>query len=163
MIAPTLRPLTPADLPEVLAVQRACHPPALQEGAGAFARKLAGFPAGCLGLEADGLLCAYVFCHPWPSGTTMPLDSAATPSGAGDWLYIHDLAVLPARRGAGAAAALLGRVWALAAGLGLERSALVAVQDSGPFWIRQGFRAVRSFEYTPGVGAIYMIRGPEPN
>jgi len=163
MLPLTPRLLTPADLPGILAVQRACHPPALQEGAGAFARKLAGFPPGCLGLDGDGRLCAYVFCHPWPAGETVPLDGPATPSGAGDCLYIHDLAVLPERRGTGAAAALLARVSALAGQLGLDRFGLVAVQDSGPFWIRQGFRAVRSFEYAPGVSAIYMVRASKHN
>ena len=80
-------------------------------------------------------------------------------------LYLHDLAVLPALAGQGLARALLMPIWHRAAGRGLGRSALVAVQGSQGFWERHGY-AVQTLQEaqqrqrlaTYGEGAVYMQR-----
>jgi GNAT superfamily N-acetyltransferase len=154
-----IRPLTSQDLPEILSVQRACYRAELLEREATFRRKLEAFPAGCLGLEREGRLGGYLFCQPWAAARALPLDDPGeAPAGKPDCLYLHDLAVLPAWRGTGAATGLLAAASVLAATLGLRRFALVSVQDSEPFWARLGFRPVRRFDYAPGVPGVHMIR-----
>ncbi|MDQ8020888.1 MAG: GNAT family N-acetyltransferase, partial [Moraxellaceae bacterium] len=56
-----------------------------------------------------------------------------------DSLYLHDLAVLPRMKGQRLAQWLVQHAWARAWSMGLRSSALVAVQDSLPFWSRLGY------------------------
>ncbi|BDU73738.1 GNAT family N-acetyltransferase [Mesoterricola silvestris] len=158
-----VRRLSPEDLPAILEVQRACYPEALREAEAVFAAKLRAFPGGCRGLHRGDLVGAYVFFQPWRRGRVLPLGDAAPPPADPDCLYVHDLAVIPAWRGTGAAGDLLAAVLGLAADLGLGTLALTAVQGAEPFWERQGFRRVRSFTYAPGVDATYMVRILERN
>ena len=94
-----------------------------------------------------------------------PLHGEFVPVAEPDTLYLHDLAVLPALAGQGLARALLMPIWHRAAGRGLGRSALVAVQGSQGFWERHGY-AVQTLQEaqqrqrlaTYGEGAVYMQR-----
>lgn len=162
--AGTVRGLTCADLAAVAAVQRACYRDELVEAEAAFHGKLARFPAGCLGLECNGRLGAYCFCQPWQTGRPLPLgdDPRAARHDAADeapdCLYIHDLAVIPAWRGTGAADLLFRAVLRVGERERLTRFALVAVQGSEPFWTRRGFIPDYRFCYAAGVPATYMTR-----
>lgn len=78
-------------------------------------------------------------------------------------LHLHDIAVLPAARGAGAALRFLAGAVELAHAAGLPGLSLVAVGDAAAFWARRGFAAVED----PGPGrtlhgygadARYMVR-----
>ena len=154
-----IRLLNVEDIPAVLAVQRECYMDQLLESERTFHLKIDKCSRGCLGLDRNGRIGGYVFCQPWRSGEAMPLDdaSAALPEAC-DCLYIHDLSVIPAWRGTGAAKELLDGVFGLAEDLGLRKFALVSVQSSERFWARWGFQVVRGFEYAPGVAAFYMTR-----
>ncbi len=113
------------------------------------------------GLEGAGGVVGYVISHPWAAGAAPKLDSllGALPAAPGCW-YWHDLALLPAARGQGAAAAAVQRVLALARGAALDQVALVAVGQSGGFWRRMGFRpAVGPEVASYGAGAAYLVRG----
>jgi GNAT superfamily N-acetyltransferase len=155
----TVKPVSDADINEVLRVQRLCYCPELNEAGSAFLKKKTLFPAGCLGAWDGGQMCGYIFSHPWKSGEVVPLDTGgyAIPGDA-DCLYIHDLAVAPAWRGKAVAKEILTKLFEVAAAEGWKQFALVAVQDSEPFWARWGFQPVRTFEYTPGVKATYMVK-----
>ena len=138
-----LRPLCAADLPDVLAIQRAAYGDGYQESAAVLGRKLELAPQACWLAQADGAAVGYVFAHPWDDADAPPLHVPlrALPARAGHG-FVHDLAVVPAARGLGVAAALFGRVrdWSAAAGhRGLR---LVALADAVPFWARQGFAAL---------------------
>lgn len=128
------------DLPAVMAVATEVHP-TYPESESVFAERLALHPAGCLVLASGEGLAGYVLSHPWRLGRVPALDSllGALPSAA-DAYYIHDLALLPAARGSGAASACLHRLAAHARACGLARMALVAVGASAGFWRRHGFR-----------------------
>jgi GNAT superfamily N-acetyltransferase len=155
----SVRLLGVGDLSAITAVQRECYRDELIENEITFRKKIEGFPRGCLGLDRDGRIGGYVFCQPWRFGEVVPLDdSAGTVPPGSDCLYIHDLSVIPAWRGTGAAKELLDGVFGLAAETGLSRFGLVAVQASEPFWERWGFRVARTFQYTAGVPASYMTK-----
>lgn len=138
-----LRPLRAADLPAVLAIQRAAYGDGYQESAAVLGRKLALAPQACWLAHAGEGALGYVFAHPWDGAGAPPLHAPlATLPAAADRGFVHDLAVSPAARGLGVAAALFARVreWSCAAGHRGMR--LVALADAVPFWARHGFRAL---------------------
>jgi GNAT superfamily N-acetyltransferase len=133
------RAMTPGDLPAVLAIADRVHPD-FPEDAAIFAERLALHHGGCRVLEQDGILAAYVLSHPWAAESCPPLNRllGALPEPAGCF-YIHDLALMPAARGSGAAPAIVAALADHAASLGLAAMSLVAVNGSAGFWRRQGF------------------------
>ena len=107
----------------------------------------------------------YAIGHPWVFGRPPGLNArlGALPSVPAV-LHLHDIAVLPAARGTGAASRLLGEWVELAHAAGLSGLSLVAVGDAAAFWARRGFAAVEGprLEQTPqgyGANARYMVRG----
>jgi GNAT superfamily N-acetyltransferase len=148
-----------ADLARVAEIAGVVHP-GFPEASAVAAERLRLCPAGCLVLEGAAGVAGYVLSHPWRAGAAPKLDSllGALPVAPGCW-YWHDLAVLPAARGQGEAAAAVGRVLALARAAGLARVALVAVGRSAGFWRRMGFvPAVGPEVGSYGAGAAYMVR-----
>lgn len=106
----------------------------------------------------------YALSHPWRIRAVPALNSllGALPSGAGAY-YIHDLALLPARRGGGAASSCVARLAKHARKAGLARMALVAVGRSAGFWRRHGFREAHDAALARKLAsyddaARYMIR-----
>lgn len=169
-----LRPLRPADVPGLLAVQRACYGDGLIEGEAVFARRLASAAQCSLALVrgpdgAEGPLVAYLAAYRSVLGHITPLqgDFCAVP-GTADTLYLHDMAVLPAFHGQGLAQRLLAAAWQGARADGLRHAALVSVQGTQAYWARQGFdvralagAAQRQRLAGYGEGAVYMVReGP---
>ncbi len=101
------RPATAADLDAVERIGNAVHV-SLQERPEVFANKLALFPPGCFVLARNGDVSGYGIAHPWALGSVPALDTvmAALPA-APTCLYIHDVVVLEAARGQGAAGVLV--------------------------------------------------------
>ncbi len=163
------RPLTLADLPGLLAVQRACYGAGFVEGADVFARRLAS-PAQCsLVLEDGGLVCAYLAAYDSVLGKVTPLHGDFETAPQPDTLYLHDMAVLPQLAGRGLARALLDPLWHQATARGLRQSALVSVQGSRGYWERQGYvaqplqdAAQRQRLAGYGADALYMVRRLTP-
>ena len=163
-----MRALAPQHLSGLLAVQRACYGEGLLESAEVFARRLAS-PANCsLVVEVDGQVGAYLAAYHSVQGKVTPLqgdfEPVAGPATA-DTLYLHDLAVLPQLAGRGLAQALLAPLQGQALACGLCRAALVSVQGSQPFWVRQGYvvqalgqAQQRAQLASYGTGAVYMAR-----
>jgi len=135
--------MAPADLPAVMRIAAVVHP-SYPEDEAVLAERLQLASEGCHVLAGeDGGLLGYLVSHPWPVGTVPALNSllGAIPPGAGNW-YIHDLALLPAGRGGGAAGRIVAQIAERAMRAGFASLALVAVNDSTGFWQRQGFREV---------------------
>ena len=131
-----------ADLPVLLQLADIVHP-AYPEDAAVFAERLRLYPDGCLVLEAAGTGVGYVVSHPAIVAEPPPLNSLlgelpVRPTT----FYIHDIALLPQARGGGAAGEVIGLLLAHAVGRGLPNMSLTAVNESAPFWLRQGFRIV---------------------
>jgi predicted N-acetyltransferase YhbS len=137
----TWRPATAADLDAVERIGNAIHVN-LQERPEVFANKLALFPQGCFVLAHNGAAAGYGIAHPWALGAIPPLDTsiAALPL-APTCLYIHDVVVLPATRGQGAAGVLMDLFEAVARRHELGSLALVSVYGTYVYWERFGFQA----------------------
>lgn len=132
--------MSPRDLPAVYAVAHQVHP-GYFEALEVFAERLSLHPAGCLALvDARDEVIGYVLSHPWHYGSPPALNSLldALPESP-DTFYIHDLALLPAARGTGAAATVVARLRDHAMSCGCSHLSLVAVNASLSFWQRQGF------------------------
>jgi ribosomal protein S18 acetylase RimI-like enzyme len=136
------REMTAADLPAVQALADAIHPE-FPEDAAVFADRLALHPAGCFILVGNGGTSGYALSHPWldrqPPKLNAILGQLAAPATT---YYIHDLALLPAARKSGAAAAIVEMLAKHASALRLQNMTLVAVNNSVHFWRRQGFDTV---------------------
>jgi hypothetical protein len=150
------RPMQPADLAAVEALAELLHPDH-PEAPAIFAERLALAPVGCRVLARDGALLGYAVTHPWTGLAPPALDTlvGALPPSLAAW-HIHDVALAPAARGVGHAAAVVRAV-----GVGW-RTTLVALAEAVPYWTRQGFRdapcadaaALASY----GAGARFMAR-----
>ena len=163
------RPMTSADVNGVLQVADAVHPD-LPEGPHIFAERLRLFPEGCLVLsrpdeEGGGGVSGYAVSHPIcrdaPPALNRPLDGGALAPDA-DQYYIHDLAVLPALRGRGHAAAAVRHLLGSVAGP-YATTALISVYGTAPFWARFGFRPesdeeVREKLKEYGGDAVWLVR-----
>jgi len=161
------RPMQPQDLDAVVAIADRVHPRFPEERA-VFADKLRLHPAGALLLDSSQGLGGYCFAHPWHGTQPPPLDTVlgALPCNA-DALYLHDLALLPPARGAGAGSAAVDLVLAQALALKLDRVCLVAVNGSVPYWSRHGFVARESALLQAklasyGADARWMMRAARP-
>jgi GNAT superfamily N-acetyltransferase len=153
------RPATAADLEAVERIGNAVHV-SLQERPEVFANKLALFPQGCFVLARKGEAIGYGIAHPWALGSVPPLDTvmAALPP-APSCLYIHDVVVLAAARGQGAAGVLIDLFEAVARRHALASLALVSVYGTYVFWERYGFQTVSDPDLTLtsyGASARYM-------
>lgn len=133
------RLMEPSDLAAVAQIAAQAHP-AFPEDDAVFAERQRLYPDGVRLLERDGQPAGYVVSHPWRSGAPPALNAAlhAIPADA-DTFYLHDLALAPVARGAGAAAWIVEALAALALGAGFASMSLIAVNGSVPFWRRLGF------------------------
>mgnify|MGYP006272229919 CR=1 FL=1 len=136
------RAMTRGDLAEVAAIAREIHE-AHPERDAVYAERLGLFARGCLVLERDGRAQGYAIAHPWLRAAPPALDSllGALPARP-DCFYLHDIALRPAARGAGASGAALALFARIAHAEGLPRIALVAIPGTEGFWRRQGFTPV---------------------
>lgn len=161
MVETQWRPMTEEDLPSVSRIAADVHRDYPEDDA-VFAERLALCPSGCLILASGRERLGYALSHPWRAAEPPPLN---TPLGAlparPDTYYLHDVALLPAARGQGAAKRLLALLERKAGDL--SEISLVAVGGTAGFWGRLGFTApdlpglaAKLANY--GTGARYMRR-----
>jgi GNAT superfamily N-acetyltransferase len=145
--------MTAQDLPGVRAVAAAVHP-AYPEDDAVFAERLRLYRAGCRVLEGAGRILGYGIGHPWLDGAPPNLNCllGRLPDHPTAF-YIHDIALLPESRGAGAGAAIVEYFVALARAEGFSTIVLVAVAGSEGFWRRQGFDATSDAAIQAGLAS----------
>ncbi|WP_303784883.1 GNAT family N-acetyltransferase [Azovibrio restrictus] len=134
-----LRPMEPADLEQVLAIQAQAYPPELHESAQVFSGKLRQFPGSNWVAQGDEGLLAYLFAQPALYLHPPSLNDPGTPVTGADALHLHDMAVAPAARGLGLARSLVRDCLEWGRRQGLHWATLIAVGDSPAFWAGQGF------------------------
>jgi len=135
----SLRPLERADLSAALAIQSETYPAFLLEDERAFASRLNLAASYCLAATHDGTLIAYLLAHGWPRQAPPAVGTVLGTDAASEVLFVHDLAVSSARRGAGVGRTLMTRAFALASGDGLETAELIAVEGAASYWRTLGF------------------------
>lgn len=161
MSKPYWRPARISDLGAIVAIAARIHPD-LPERVEVFAEKMQLYPDGCRVLVADDTIAGYGLTHPWKLHQIPPLDRLLErlPQDA-DCLYVHDVAVLPDRRG-GVAREYVGGIAQLARASGFMALALVSVYATRPLWQHLGFgpvtadAALRAKLASYGEGATYM-------
>jgi predicted N-acetyltransferase YhbS len=162
-----IREMRQADLPAVLGIQAACYTQVAPESKESLAAKLCASPSTCFIAALEGEAVGYLISIPWEFSAPPALNAEScqlprTP----DCLYLHDLAVAPSARKAGAGRALVQAFLSELSKSGLGRASLIAVQDSAQYWRRYGFRSVPLTEGLKaklagyGQGVEYMERLP---
>lgn len=154
------RPMRDEDLDAVLHVAGVVHP-ALPESKAVFAERRSLFPQGCIVLASGASIEGYAVSHPIRRFQPPPLDTmlGKLAADANDY-YIHDFAVMPARRGEGLAAAGVNALLEVARSY--ETASLISVYETADFWSRFGFAPAdrdmgdRLGPY--GARAVYMLR-----
>lgn len=137
-----IRPMQAQDVAAMLAVQRQCYPPDMNESAEVFLARHEACPdTAWVALDAQGQVGAYLVAYRSCLGKVTPLGHAFAHLPAANALYLHDLAIGVALRGQGLAALLVQHARAQAAAMGLHALALVSVNDTVNFWRGLGFEA----------------------
>ena len=133
------RAMTGYDFAAVFDIANKVHP-GFFEAQEVLAEKFELYRNGCYLLEVSEKPAGYVLSHPWTLGSLPALDTllGAIPPDA-DTYYIHDLALLPLTRGVGAAGKIVAALTKHAHAMGYPTMSLVAVNNSIPFWEKQGF------------------------
>lgn len=131
------------DLQHVLSIADAVHLD-FPESPEIFEERLMLFPEGCWVAVREGNTQAvpygYAITHPGIVGHPPPLDAllGGLPDNA-DCLYLHDVALLPAARQFGLGGALVQTARSLAQQQAMLQMALIAVNQSAPYWQQKGF------------------------
>lgn len=152
------RQMAACDLAAVSSISDAVHG-RYTEPIAVYAERLALYPAGCRVLEQDSALVGYLIGHPWFREHPPKLGAllGAIPPDA-DSYYLHDIALLPAARAAGAGKAGLDLAMVQARALGLSDIALMAVGGADRFWSSRGFAYVpREVDPSYGDDAYLML------
>ena len=134
-----LRPMQPDDLPAVLAIQRTCYAPTMNEDASTLRGRLAAVPNFSWVGQLAGKVCAYLVTYPSTFGKITALGGDFLLPTKPDCLYFHDLAVRPEMAGSGFGVTLVTHALLAGREYGLTQAALVCVQDAFTFWQSQGF------------------------
>ena len=137
-----LRPMTPDDVPAVLAIQAECYEPALIEDEPSIRARLDASPDSAWVVEDDAGVCAYLVAYRSVLGKITPLGGAFAVAAEPAALYVHDLAVARRVRGRGVAQALVSAAGEQARAEGLAHASLVCVQAAREFWQKHGYAVV---------------------
>ena len=160
------RPMTAEDLPVVSRIGGTVHP-AYPESDAVFEERFRLFPQGCRVVEGpNGTLIGYAVAHPGLLFEPPALDTLLERLPAdSDCLYVHDVALLPAARGAGLGRAVVADLSALARLIGAYCLALTAVNNSAVWWQRRGFLRLQPEPATLagklrsyGADAAYLVK-----
>ena len=136
------RRMTLADLAIVEHIARRVHP-SYPEDISVIAERLALYPHGCLVFGGPHGVLGYTIAYPWMQAHPPRLNTRLQRLPvAPDTFFIHDLALLPELRRAGAGSAAVHLFVEQAGSKMLKTVSLVAVAGSTKFWRRHGFREV---------------------
>nr|WP_236020873.1 GNAT family N-acetyltransferase [Devosia sediminis] len=157
------RAMSGYDFPAMFEIANRVHP-GFFEAEAVLAEKFELYRNGCYLLEVSEKPAGYVLSHPWKRGSLPALNAllGALPDHA-DTYYIHDLALLPLTRGVGAAGQIVAALTKHAVAMGYPTMSLVAVNNSLPFWEKQGFAVEERPELADKLAAYeanarYMVK-----
>ncbi|WP_295466115.1 GNAT family N-acetyltransferase [uncultured Pseudomonas sp.] len=140
----SIRPLRPADLPAVLAIQAANYPADLLEDHAFYANRLALAPEHCwAATDPQDRLQGYLIGYPWDDGLPPVLGARLEqlPGEASTW-FLHDCAVHPDAQGQGVAGRLYRHAKGQARRARLRQGRLVSLSNAIGYWQRHQYRPV---------------------
>ena len=151
------------DIEAILAIQAVCYTEIVPETRVSLLAKLAASPTTCFVALLNGQIVGYLLSIPWEFANppTLNAQSCQLPA-VPDCLYLHDLAIAPAGRGAGVGQMLVDAFMQELHASGLHRACLIAIQGSASYWKRFGFEPVALTQpladrlKTYGQGAQYL-------
>ncbi|WP_374508903.1 GNAT family N-acetyltransferase [Niveibacterium sp.] len=151
--------MTPGDLDPVFDLQCRAHTPDYHESRTALASRFERGRKTCFVAEQGHHAVAYLLAHPW-GGPPPVLHHPLSKLAQADHLFLHDLAVLPEARGAGAAAALIAALEKQGRRDGFGEIRLVALVNAVSFWQRLGWKPLPGvvLDRSYGVGARVKAR-----
>lgn len=132
------------DLASIIAMAAVIHTDFYEDDA-VYLERMRLYGKGCFVLEGkSGALFGYAVTHPWQLYTTPALNSllGQIPDQPTTY-YLHDIALMPASRGSGAAPRIVAILADQARAEGLETMSLVSVNNSVGFWQKQGFEVMK--------------------
>lgn len=129
------------DLSAIHAIQAESYPPSMQEGMDVIRRRIDVATGTCWIALDDIGLCGYLFAYPSTLGAVTPLGGDFSIPPDADTLYLHDLAVSRRMAGRRVGNALFTLAMKNARPRNLHYSALVSVQGSREYWMRQGYQS----------------------
>lgn len=151
------------DLAQMLAIQAVCYTEIVPETRTSLLAKLAASPTTCFVALLNGQIVGYLLSVPWEFSNPPALNAQNCQlPDAPDCLYLHDLAIAPAGRGAGVGQRLVDAFMQTLYASGLCRACLIAIQGSASYWKRFGFEPVAMMQpladrlETYGQGAQYL-------
>lgn len=153
------RPMRSTDIPAAAAISDAVHGDAYTERPAIYAERLALYPAGCHVFARGDRVEGYLISHPWHRDAPPKLDElfGAIPADA-DGYYLHDVALLPSTRGAGAGKAALALALRQAEIAGFDDITLMAVNGADGFWAAQGFAHAGEDAPSPYGAGTHLMR-----
>lgn len=156
-------------------IQAQCYVSAFHEPTASFSSKLMAAPNACWLALVNDLAVGYLITLPIEAdgephlpglSDTSPRVAATHPN----WLYIHDMAVMPDQRGMKLGSLLITQALAFAHQEGIQHMGLIAVQGSQSYWQSFGFQSdsmhnenLQSKLRTFGVDAVFMVRHLAPH
>jgi ribosomal protein S18 acetylase RimI-like enzyme len=163
----SVREMQEGDLSEVVKIQAYCYTEVAPESPASLLSKLRASPTTCFVAVINRLVVGYLISLPWEFSNppTLNIEIGELPTNP-DCLYLHDLAVAASARKLGAGRALVDRFLMMFQRFEVDRAALIAVQDSAPYWKRYGFRsAIRDLalnekllSYGPNVEYMELVK-----
>lgn len=153
----------PSDLAEILALQKLCYHEIEPESAQSMLSKILISPQTCVTVRFYHQLQAYLLSLPAQLQHPPSLNEETThlPTHA-NCLYLHDLAIHPQAQGTGLGQKLVRKFFQIAKEQKFKAACLIAIQNSVPFWQKQGFiikipsHALQEKLKTYGENATYM-------
>jgi ribosomal protein S18 acetylase RimI-like enzyme len=135
-----VRPMTLDDTAALESIVFACYSADLFESTESLRSKLERSPDSCFVACKNNKVLGYLIAIPalLSSPPLLNTETKKLPE-APDTLYLHDLALMPECRGTGIGAKLVAAFFAAQRAFQLPNAALVAVQNSAPYWQRYGF------------------------
>lgn len=137
----------------ILQVQMEAYTGVPSEEVDVLKSKWKASPETCFVFQSSrNQVLGYLLAHPWNSDEPPKLFEKLPRKSAGDTLYLHDLAVRTNARKSGIGLQLSSKLIEVAKVRQYNRVLLVAVQESGGYWSKFGFREVHNVSICPSYG-----------
>ncbi len=148
-----IKPISENSWPEISKIEEEAYTEIPPESAPVLKSKWLASPATCsVYTDNKNEILGYLLSHPWENETPPKLYQKTAINNKSCNLFLHDLAVSRSARGKGIAHYLVEHLIKEAKRLNFKKIVLVAVQGSGDFWAKYGFKEIQGREICHSYG-----------